>query len=161
MSKIIIIGAGIGGLSAGIRLQAAGHRVTILEKNPIVGGKMYQLEQDGFRFDTGPSVITMRHVFEDLFSSVDRNLEDYLTLEAVDPMTRYFYTDETVIDATSNLSEFVRQIEKLNPFDVEGYLAYLAYAAQIHRITGNVFIYDKPPYLKQFCQSSGVGLAQS
>ena len=150
MTKIIIIGAGIGGLSAAIRLHAAGHEVTVLEKNPIVGGKMYQLEQDGFRFDTGPSVITMRYVFEDLFTSIGHKLDDYLTFEPVEPMTRYFYPDGVVLDVTRDLSSLIAQIEALEPRDVEGYLRFLAYAAQIHRITGSVFIYDKPPTVNSF-----------
>lgn len=150
MAKTIVIGAGIGGLSAAIRLQVAGHQVAIYEKNPIVGGKMYQIEADGFRFDTGPSVITMRHVFEDLFRAAGRNLEDYLQLEAVEPMTRYFYPDGFVLDATSDLRRMAEQIAEIDERDVEGYLAYLAYTAQIHRITGQVFIYDKPPTLESF-----------
>ena len=81
---IIIIGAGIGGLSAAIRLVAAGQRVLILEQNAEVGGKMGQFCADGFRWDTGPSVITMRPVFEELFAVVGRRLEDYLTLQPVD-----------------------------------------------------------------------------
>lgn len=143
----IVIGAGIGGLSTAIRLQNAGHQVIVLEKNPLVGGKMYQIEQDGFRFDTGPSVITMRHVFEDLFASSGRKLEDYLDLVQVEPMTRYFYPDGFVLDASSDLSKMASQIEIINERDVEGYLGYLAYAAQIHRVTGQTFIYDKPPTL--------------
>lgn len=152
MAKVVVIGAGVGGFSAAIRLRLAGHEVTILEKNPIVGGKMYQLEQDGFRFDTGPSVITMRHVFEDLFAAAGRDMADYLTLEAVDPMTRYFYPDGIVLDATSNISEMAQQIEAINERDVAGYLGYLAYAAQIHRITGDVFIYNKPPTPSSFAK---------
>lgn len=141
----VVIGAGIGGLSTAIRLQGAGHQVIVLEKNPIVGGKMYQLEQDGFRFDTGPSVITMRHVFEDLFASVGRKLDDYLDFLHVEPMTRYFYPDGFVLDASSDISKMAQQIEQIDERDIEGYLAYLAYAAKIHRITGQTFIYDKPP----------------
>ncbi|MEO1645331.1 MAG: phytoene desaturase family protein, partial [Chloroflexota bacterium] len=146
----IVIGSGIGGLSAAIRLQHAGHRVVVLEKNPIVGGKMYQLEDKGFRFDTGPSVITMRHVFEDLFSDVGRSLDDYLDLVAVDPMTRYFYRDGFVLDATSDMSQMAQQIEALDERDVEGYLRYVAYAAKLHRITGETFIYGQPPTLLDF-----------
>ena len=71
---VVIIGAGIGGLSAAIRLAAAGRRVVMLEQNPAAGGKMSQIVQDGFRWDTGPSVITMRHVFEDLFAAAGRQL---------------------------------------------------------------------------------------
>lgn len=143
----IVIGAGIGGLSTAIRLQNAGHQVIVLEKNPLVGGKMYQIEQDGFRFDTGPSVITMRHVFADLFASVGRTLEDYLDLVQVEPMTRYFYPDSFVLDASSDLSKMASQIANIDEHDIEGYLGYLAYAAQIHRVTGKTFIYDKPPTL--------------
>lgn len=143
--RVIIIGAGIGGLSAAIRLAVAGKEVLVLEKNDKVGGKMYEYTADGFRWDTGPSVITMRHVIEDLFLVAGKKLEDYLTLLPIDPLTRYFFHDGTILDTTSNLSRMASEIEKLDERDVEGYLAYLAYAARIHRITGDVFIYDKPP----------------
>jgi phytoene desaturase len=143
--KIVIIGGGIGGLSAAIRLAAQGQRVTIVEQNPRVGGKMSELSADGFRWDTGPSVITMRYVFEDLFAVAGRKLEDYLTFLPVEPLTRYFYPDGTIFDATRDLTKMTQQIAKLDERDVEGYLAYLAYAARIHRITGPVFIYDQPP----------------
>jgi len=141
----IVIGAGIGGLSAAIRLRLAGKRVTIFEKNNRIGGKMYQIERDGFRWDTGPSVITMRHVLEDLFQAAGRQLEDYLTLLPLEPLTRYFYPDGSQIDASSNLSKMAAEIAHIDERDVSGYLRYLAYAAQIHQVTGSVFIYDKPP----------------
>lgn len=157
----IIIGGGIGGLSTAIRLQNAGHRVIILEKNALIGGKMYQIEDAGFRFDTGPSVITMRHVFEDLFASVGRNLADYLTLLAVEPMTRYFYPDGFVLDASSDISKMARQIDSIDEHDVEGYLAYLAYAARIHRITGNTFIYSHPPKITDMLKKSPLEMMKS
>ncbi len=149
---VIVIGAGIGGLSAAIRLVLAGQRVLVLEQNDQPGGKMGQIESDGFRWDTGPSVITMRHVFDDLFAAAGRRLDDYLTLLPVDPLTRYFYPDGTVLDASRDLSHMIEQIERLEPRDVEGYLAYLAYAARIHRITGPVFIYDRPPTPASFAR---------
>jgi phytoene desaturase len=152
-SVILIIGAGVGGLSAAIRLAAAGQRVTVLEANAQVGGKMYEVAKDGYRWDTGPSVITMRHVFEELFASAGRKLEDYLTLLPVEPLTRYFYPDGVILDATRDLSAMTQQIERIEPRDVEGYLAYLAYAARIHRITGPVFIYDQPPTLRRILQT--------
>lgn len=144
-APIVIIGAGIGGLAAAIRLRVAGYEVHIYEKNAQVGGKMSQYEADGFRWDTGPSVITMRHVFEDLFAVAGRRLDDYLTLLPLDPLTRYFYTDGTQLDVVSDLSQMANAINAIEPRDVEGYLSYLAYAARIHRVTGPVFIYDKPP----------------
>lgn len=151
---IIIIGAGIGGLSAAIHLAVAGQRVIILEQNAGVGGKMGQISADGFRWDTGPSVITMRPVFEALFGAAGRKLEDYLTLLPLEPLTRYFYPDKTVLDLSANLSQTLATIEKLNPRDVEGYLRFLAYAARLHRITGPVFIYDQPPKLSSFARVS-------
>lgn len=150
----VIVGGGIGGLSAAIHIAAAGHRVTVLEQNPSVGGKMGEITANGFRWDTGPSVITMRHVFEDLFAAAGRRLDDYLTLEPVDPLTRYFYPDGTVLDATRDLPRMLTQIARLDERDVEGYLGYLRTVARLHRITGPVFIYDQPPTLRSFMRVS-------
>jgi phytoene desaturase len=145
--SVIVIGGGIGGLSAAIRLAAAGKPVTIVEQNAAVGGKMSEFRADGFRWDTGPSVITMRHVIEDLFTAVGRRLDDYLTLAPVEPLTRYFYPDGVVFDASRDWPKMAAQISRLDEHDVEGYLAYLAYAARLHRITGPAFIYGEPPGL--------------
>jgi phytoene desaturase len=144
---ILILGAGIGGLSAAIHLAARGHKVTILEQNPAVGGKMSEVTAEGFRFDTGPSVITMRGVFEDLFRAAGRRLEDHLTLLPVEPLTRYFWPDGTRLDLSRDLPATAAQISKLEPRDLEGYLDFLAEAARLHRITGPVFTYGPPPSL--------------
>ncbi len=145
---VVIVGAGIGGLSAAIHLVAAGRRVVVVEQNATVGGKMNERRQDGFRWDTGPSVITMRHVFEELFAAAGRRLEDYLTLLPVEPLTRYFFRDGTVLDASRDLALMASQIERIEPLDVEGYLSFLEYAARLHRITGPVFIYNRPPHVR-------------
>jgi phytoene desaturase len=126
----------------------------MVEQNDAPGGKMSQVMQEGFRWDTGPSVITMRHVFEELFAAAGRRLHDYLTLLPVEPMTRYFYSDGTVLDATANLQRMAEQIEQIDPRDVEGYIDFLAYAAKLHRITGPVFIYDEPPSPRTFAEVS-------
>lgn len=146
--KTIIIGAGIGGLTTAIRLAAAGRAVLILEQNDTVGGKMGQVQAAGYRWDTGPSVITMKPVFEELFAIAGRQLSDYLTLLPVEPLTRYFYPDGTILDASQNIAKMSEQIAALEPRDVEGYLSFLAYAARLHRITGPSFIYGEPPSLQ-------------
>ncbi len=156
----VVIGGGIGGLTTAIRLAAAGKSVKLFEQNPQVGGKMSQIEADGYRWDTGPSVITMRHVFEELFEVAGRKLDDYLTLLPVEPLTRYFYCDGTQLDASRDLSKMAQQIEQLDERDVEGYLAYLAYAARIHRITGPVFIYDEPPSWRSLLKASPLDFLQ-
>lgn len=142
---VIVIGAGIGGLSAAIHLAAAGQRVIVLEQNAAVGGKLGEVCREGFRWDTGPSVITMRHVLEDLFAVAGRRLQDYLTLLPLDPLTRYFYPDGVRLDMSRDLPHTLAQVAALNERDVEGYLAFLSYVARLHRITGPVFIYDQPP----------------
>ncbi|MCB0027854.1 MAG: FAD-dependent oxidoreductase, partial [Anaerolineales bacterium] len=100
----LILGAGIGGLTTAIRLAAAGRRVIVLEKNEAVGGKMGERRAGGFRWDTGPSVITMRHVLEDLFAAAGRDLRDYLTLLPVEPLTRYFFAQGGTLDASLDLA---------------------------------------------------------
>lgn len=147
-AEVVIIGAGIGGLSTAIRLAAAGKAVTLFEQNAQVGGKMGEVTHDGFRWDTGPSVITMYDVFADLFAVAGRKLDDYLTLQPVDPLTRYFYPDGTVLDITRDWPTLAAQLAQLDERDIQGYLNFLAYAAKLHRITGPVFIYDQPPSLQ-------------
>lgn len=145
---IIIIGAGIGGMSAAIHLAAAGKSVRVIEQNPAAGGKMGRVQTAGFRWDTGPSVITMRPVLEDLFTAARRNLNDYLTLLPIDPLTRYVYPDGTRLDIRRALSETLTQIEALSPADVEGYLRYLAYAAGLYRVAAPSFVFGPPPGLR-------------
>ncbi len=144
---VVVVGAGVGGLSAAIHLACAGRRVVVLEAGGRVGGKMNEIVSDGFRWDTGPSVITMRHVLEALFAAAGRRMADYLTLEPIDPLTRYLWRDGTVFDPSPDLTRTLAGIAAIDPRDVEGYLGYLAYAARIHRITGDKFIYGTPPTL--------------
>jgi len=126
----------------------------MFEQNAAVGGKMSRYAQAGYHWDTGPSVITMRHVFDELFTVANRRLDDYLTLAPVEPLTRYFYPDGVRLDATRDLSRMAAQLAALDERDVEGYLAYLAYAARLHRITGPTFIYDQPPTWRSFSRVS-------
>lgn len=146
----VIIGAGIGGLSAAISLAAHGHAVTICEQNARPGGKMGELALDGFRWDTGPSVITMRSVFEQLFACAGKQFADYVELLPLEPLTRYFYQDGTILNLSRDWSSLAQELEKLDARDVAGYLRFLAFAADLHRITGPVFIYNQPPRIQDF-----------
>lgn len=148
---VVVIGAGIGGLSAAIRLAAQGRHVIVLEQNEAPGGKMREVRADGFRWDTGPSVIAMRPVFEELFAAAGERLDDHLTLRPVEPLTRYFYPDGTVLDATRDAERMARQLAAhagpIDRRDVRGYAAYLQHAAFLHRVTGPLFIYGPRPRL--------------
>ncbi|MGI8467959.1 MAG: phytoene desaturase family protein [Pyrinomonadaceae bacterium] len=140
MKKIIIIGAGLGGLSAACRLAKSGFDVTILEKNETVGGKINFVEANGYKFDTGASLLTMRHILEDLFTSCEKRLEDYLELVPLEPICRYFWTDKTVFDASQNIEKTAREIEKISPRDVRNFRRYLADSKQKYEIAGRTFL---------------------
>jgi phytoene desaturase len=144
---VVVIGSGIGGLSAAIYLAAAGREVIVLEQAGQVGGKMGEFRQAGFRWDTGPSLITMRGVFEDLFALAGRRLEDYLDLQSVEPITRCFFSDGTRLDLSRDLPRMLEQLAAFGPAEAVGYQAFLAYAARLYRITSPIFIYDQPPRL--------------
>ena len=83
--KIAVIGSGFGGLSAAIRLACQGHEVTIYEKLDKPGGRGYQYELNGFKFDGGPTVITAPHQYDELFELAGKKREDYLTFIPLDP----------------------------------------------------------------------------
>lgn len=158
-ADVIVVGAGIGGLSAAIRLAAAGQRVLLLERNLAVGGKMAEWSDGGFRWDTGPSVVTMRPVLEELFTAARRRLEAYLDLLPVEPLTRYFYPDGARLDLSRDLPRTLEQIAVLEPRDVDGYLAFLAYAARLNRLTAPVFTFGPPPSLASLTKISPLDAA--
>jgi phytoene desaturase len=153
-NKVLVVGAGIGGLSAAIHLATAGKKVILYEQNQQVGGKMGEIRQGGYRWDTGPSVITMRPVFEDLFKGAGRQLTDYLELLPVEPLTRYFFPDGTVLNASQDLERMLPQIQAIEPQDIGGYQNFLSYAAELYRIVSPVFIYDQPPRLSSLFKVS-------
>src|SRR5690348_8729255 len=131
--RIIVIGAGIGGLSAAIRLAAQGHRVSVFERQPTVGGKLNQVVMDGFSFDTGPSLITMPHVLQDLFQAAQRRMEDYIELVPLDITCRYFYRDGLILNAWRDPSRLAAEFARLDPHDGEALYRFLAYAHKLYQ----------------------------
>ena len=98
MKPIGIIGGGLGGLSAACVLAARGHKVILFERNDWLGGKAAQLRGDGFRFDMGPTIVTIPSVLRRIFSEAGARLEDYLELVRLDPQWRCFFDDGAVLD---------------------------------------------------------------
>jgi phytoene desaturase len=95
--RVVVIGAGLGGLSAAAHLRASHHEVTVLERGPGPGGRAGVLESHGFRIDTGPTVFTMPDVLADTFRAIQREMTDYVTIERVDPMYRAVFADGSVL----------------------------------------------------------------
>ncbi|MEM8953321.1 MAG: phytoene desaturase family protein [Verrucomicrobiota bacterium] len=112
-SRVAVIGAGLGGMSAAISLRAAGYDVVIFEKNDRLGGKLNIMEKDGFTFDLGPSIFTLPQIFRDLFARAGRKMEDYVELESVTPHWRNFFEDGTVLDLYEEDELFRQEMDKL------------------------------------------------
>ena len=91
--KVVIIGAGLGGLSAAAYLSRAGHGVTVVERDAIPGGRAGMIESSGFRLDNGPTVLTMPNLLENVFHAAGATMADYVTIKKVDPMYRAVYDD--------------------------------------------------------------------
>ena len=143
MPHIIVIGAGLGGLSAAIRLAYCGFKVTLFEKNATVGGKMQEvISENGYRFDTGPTLITMPFVFEELFRSVGRNIADYLTLVPLESACKYFFSDGTTFTAYCDLSRLREEIARVFPSEKHNFERYFQYAKKIYDATAENFIYN-------------------
>lgn len=98
MARIVVVGAGMGGLAVAARLAAQRHQVTVCEQADVVGGKLGSFSHEGFTFDTGPSLLTLPAVYRDLFLKTGRPLEDVVDLVPVDPAFCYRFADGTWLD---------------------------------------------------------------
>jgi phytoene desaturase len=124
--QALIIGAGPGGLASAILLAAAGLRVKILERLPIVGGRTSSLEADGYRFDLGPTFFLYPRVLEEIFHAAGANLRDEVELVRLDPQYRIQFGAGGHLDATPDLERMERQIARLSAADAPGFGRFLA-----------------------------------
>ena len=124
----MVIGAGLGGISAAISLVQRGYQVEIHEKNNQIGGKLNRLQSDGFNFDLGPSILTLPHVFSRLFERCGRKMSDYFQITPVRPHWRNFFEDGTVIDLDPDPTAMAAQAAKAgeDPRNVQAFLDYSA-----------------------------------
>ncbi len=118
--RVAVIGSGFGGLSAAVRLAAAGHEVDVFEKRDRIGGRAYQYEQDGFRFDGGPTVLTAPFMFEELFALAGERLADHVDLIPLDPFYRVFDADGRPFDYRAGLDDLLVEVGRRSPDDVAG-----------------------------------------
>lgn len=126
--RVVVIGAGLGGMTAAIQLARAGYSVDLLEKNGNVGGKLNLLQEAGFSFDLGPSIFTLPQIFRPVFEGDGKTLEDYITLERVDPQWRNFFEDGTIVDLWEDASTMRSQLERLGDDAVEDYQRFRQYS---------------------------------
>ena len=136
----VIIGAGVGGLSAAIGLAARGARVTVLEQNARVGGKLNLWEKDGFTFDTGPHVLTMLWALDEVFAQSGHRLGDVLDLMRLPTVCRYHFEDGRTLDAPGDPEEAACAVARFAPADEAGFRRFLAYARQVSDATTDPFL---------------------
>ncbi|WP_335871670.1 phytoene desaturase family protein [Bacillus sp. 2205SS5-2] len=131
MKKILIVGAGLGGLAAGITLQHKGYQVEIIEQNAHAGGKMMPVEIDGYSFDYGPNTITMPRVFQNVVAETGENPDDYFSFLKLNAHTVNQWEDGTIFQQTTDVANMLAQFEEL---DEKGSRAYPDYLAEVERI---------------------------
>lgn len=128
---VVVVGAGLGGLAAAVRLRAMGHHVVVVEAGAEPGGRARVFRRDGYSFDAGPTVITAPYLFDELFAAVGRRREDYFDLVPVDPFYRVAFPGGDRFDYTGDEERLLAQIAAFEPRDVDGYRKMAAHARSI------------------------------
>jgi phytoene desaturase len=131
--RVIVVGAGLGGLAAAIRLQAAGYQVTVLEKRNQPGGRAGQLKAAGFTFDMGPSIITAPHLLHELWASAGARVEDDLELLPLSPYYRIYFDDRSYFDYGGSAADLEAQLVAIEPSAVQAYRRFMAATGHVYR----------------------------
>src|SRR5688572_2638786 len=124
----VVIGGGLGGIAAALRLRAKGYRVTLFDRLGMLGGRAQVFMRDGFRYDAGPTVITAHFLFEELFTLFGRHMEDYVSLVPLDPWYRFRFPDGEVFNYGGTVEDTLAEIARFEPADREGYLRLLKHS---------------------------------
>ena len=139
--RVVIVGAGLAGLSAALRLAGAGREVTVVERESIPGGRAGLIEDSGYRFDTGPTVLTMPDLIADAFDCVGENMSDWLQLDPIDPLYRAFYPDGSQLDVKAEPQAMAEEIRRvIGPEEAAGYLKYVDFVSDLYRYEMKDFI---------------------
>lgn len=142
--RAVIIGGGLGGLAASLRLAALGWQVSVCEQGQSFGGKMNQWSAQGFRFDTGPSLITMPWVFEELFAAAGSRLRHHVELIPLHPLAEYVYDDGTRFTYTTSMPEWLQTVRNLEPRDVDGFFKFMELGARLYEVSKETFLRRSP-----------------
>ena len=141
--KTLVVGGGFGGIAAALRCKAMGHNVTIIDKLSKLGGRAQVIERNGYKYDTGPTVITAPFLIEELFNLFNEKLSDHLEFKPLDPWYRFHFHDSTTFDYSSTVEETKKEISKFSPEDAESYDNLLKESEKIFDI-GFTKLSDQP-----------------
>jgi len=144
MKKVVVCGAGIGGLVSAIYLANRGYEVSIFEKNAKPGGKIDEYSRDGFRFDTGPTVVTMPQFFTEFFKDINRDINDYLELVKLESACRYFWSDTTVFDSYSSEEKLSKELKEVfGEAEEKNFFRYLEYGKLFYELAKDNFLKEE------------------
>lgn len=140
MLKTGIIGSGIAGMAAAIRLAARGRRVTVFEANGYPGGKLSAFEQHGYRFDAGPSLFTMPQYVDELFRLAGEDPSEYFRYQALETACRYFWPDGARLNAWTDPARFAREVERQLQVPARHVETFLDKSRQKYALAGHIFL---------------------
>ena len=139
--RVVVVGAGLSGLSAALRLAGAGRQVTVVERADVPGGRAGLLEVEGYRFDTGPTVLTMPHLIADALGAVGEELDDWLDLRPVEPLYRAFYPDGSRLDVHADRGRMADEVRQVcGPDEARGYERYVDFVSRLYDLEMRDFI---------------------
>ena len=148
--KAFVIGAGIAGIAAAIRLAVKGYAVEVFEANSYPGGKLSEFEKDGFRFDAGPSLLTMPQYIDELFELAGRKPSDYFNYQKLDVLCNYFYEDGTRLTAYADEDTFANEVTTATSEVPSAIKKYRDNSRNIYNITNHVFLERSLHQLKTY-----------
>jgi phytoene desaturase len=150
LKKAIIIGSGIGGIATALRLRSMNYDVTVFENNNYPGGKLASFDLGPYRFDAGPSLLTMPHFIDELFDLFNENPRDYFNYKKKDISCRYFWDDGTKLNAYSEKSKFINEINKVLGVKESTISTYLLNAKRKYDLTKSMFLEQSLHKLKTY-----------
>lgn len=139
--RVVIVGAGLGGLACALHLAASGREVTVVERESVPGGRAGRLSIGGYEFDTGPAVLTVPDLIAEPLGAVGENLEDWLSLTPLDPAYRAHFPDGSTLDVLTDPARMTEEISRVcGPREAEGYRRFVAFASELWRLERDDFI---------------------
>lgn len=134
MKSVVIIGAGMGGLAAALRLRKMGLDVTVIEKQKQPGGRSNVLQEHGFRVDTGPTILVMKETFEETYRAIGQDLNQRITFKSLDPNYRIYYHDGTYIDLYNSMAKLSAEVERVEPGVTERLFRFIGDSAKKYEL---------------------------
>jgi phytoene desaturase len=141
VNRVAVVGGGLGGLAAACTLAARGYGVVLLEKNAWLGGKAAVLEEGGYRFDMGPTILTLPSVLRRVFAEAGERLEEHLDLTRLDPQWRCFFHDGSVLDLRQDAGTMAAALEAFAPGSAKGYRRFLGLSRRQHDVSERFFFW--------------------